>query len=61
MADRRQVTVAFERRYGRRAWEVLDRLREAQRAAGGLTAAGVDAVARDVGIQIGRASCRERV
>lgn len=48
MTDRRQATVELERRYGRRAGEVLERLRSAWASSGGLTPANVAAVAEAV-------------
>ena len=48
MTDRRQATVELERRYGRRAGEVLERLRSARVSSGGLTPSNVAAVAEQV-------------
>lgn len=48
MSDRRQVTVDLERRYGRRAGEILERLRRARESPAGLTPVSIAAVADSV-------------
>jgi NADH:ubiquinone oxidoreductase subunit F (NADH-binding)/NADH:ubiquinone oxidoreductase subunit E len=50
VSDRRQATVELERRYGRRASEVLRLLRDAKRERGRLSEDEVDGVAATVGL-----------
>ncbi len=50
MPDRRQATVELEARYGRRAHQVLDRLRSLRDEHGRIDPADVDAVAAAVGL-----------